>query len=158
MYNKLSALTVMSCLVVSFILTFSCNTSSASSSSSLSSSSLSSVIMKPRRPKGVKVTHQKFYDSVNANIISAAMLSSAGAFNKYSSSPSSSSSFHRPSNHFFTQRKSRKLQNIYSLSSFLFRFFFSPTCSLSSLSSSSSSGPYFPLFHFRHLMCHFKRH
>lgn len=123
MYNKLPALTVMSCLVVSFILTFSCNTSSASSSSSLSSSSLSSVIMKPRRPKGVKVTHQKFYDSVNANIISAAMLSSAGAFNKYSSSPSSSSSFHRPSNHFFTQRKSRKLQNIYSLR-FLANLFF----------------------------------
>lgn len=46
---------------------------------------------KPRRPKGVKVTHQKFYDSVNANIISAAMISSAGAFNKFSSSSSLSS-------------------------------------------------------------------
>lgn len=37
----------------------------------------------PRKPKAVKV--QRFYDSVNANILSAAMLSSAGAFNRHSS-------------------------------------------------------------------------
>ena len=36
-----------------------------------------------RRPKGVKI-EQKFYDHVNANILSTAMLASAGAFNKHS--------------------------------------------------------------------------
>lgn len=49
------------------------------------------------------VKPQKFYDVVNANIISAAMLSSAAAFNKYSSA-----TFYRPkrkSSAFFIERK-----------------------------------------------------
>ena len=40
----------------------------------------------PRKPKSV-IKSQRFYDSVNANILSAAMLSAAGAFNKDSSHP-----------------------------------------------------------------------
>lgn len=62
------------------------------STSSSSSSPTKSLITNAAKKKASKMIQQKFYDSVNANIISAAMLSSAGAFNKYSAS---SSMYHR---------------------------------------------------------------
>lgn len=52
---------------------------------SASESPTTTIIKTAAKKKASKMIQQKFYDSVNANIISAAMLSSAGAFNKYSS-------------------------------------------------------------------------